>query len=173
MKKINLLFEKLDKFVLCKNLKNKFLKLLKIGFVGFSGLSIIAIFSFLIYAKFIPGIGTSGTYVCNYLDDNNDEFIYSKLVVQQDNKCTLFTYVDNDKVLANPIVKDYYWAVHYAYNPPENYDKRIPFSNFQFSFENASGGSMFQYYFFPDKKIMITKVYSPLFNDGLVVLKKI
>lgn len=173
MKRINSFFEKIDNYLSNKNFKTKFLKIFKIGFPIFCGLSLIIITTFLIVVKFNPGYGTSGTYVCNYLDSNNNSVVYSKLIVYQDNRCVLYTYSDDGKVLVDPIIKDYRWSIRYQGNSSSHQDKRIPFSNFQFSFENEKYESLFQYFYFPNEKKMITKIYTPFFSDGLVVLKKI
>ncbi len=173
MKKINLLFEKIDNYIIRKNLKAKFLKFIKILFPIFSGLILIIFSSILLFAKYGIGIGTSGVYECYYTDVSNENKIYTKLTVGLDNKCTLILYIDNGIVLDEPIIKDYYWSIRYAKVAPEDHDERIPFSNFQFSFENANGGSMFQYSYFPEENKMVTKVYSPFFSDGLVILKKV
>ena len=173
MKRINSFFEKIDNYLSNKNFKTKFLKIFNIGFPIFCGLSLIIITTFLIVVKFNPGYGTSGTYVCSYLDDNNNKTVYSKLVVYQDNKCVLYTYTDNGSILEDPIIKEYRWVIYHEYTTPPYYDTRIPFSQFQFSLTDENNKSLFQYCYFPNEKKMISRIYTPFFSDGLVVLEKI
>ena len=154
--------------------KSKFINnMKKIGLPIAIIIFLVLFLGFLVILKYRPGLGTSGTYICNYLDPTNDEItIYAKLDIGLNNKCILTYYMENDKKLSVPDSEQHNWSIRYQLKKPEGWDERIPFSNFQFSFENSKGGSKFQFCYFPNEQIFISKTYTPFLENGLVIFKK-
>ena len=170
MEKLNLLIKNIDSRLADK--KPFILKRCKIILSLFL-IFIITFFSvFFLCIKIFDGVGISGTYVCYLSNNDKTSIMFLKLVVHQDNKCVLYNFFDDTKILNEPVSREYYWAIRYERKVPEYSDNRIPRSSFQFSFENDNGNSFFQYSYFPNSKKFILHNYNDLFNNGIVELTK-
>lgn len=126
-----------------------------------------------VFCAVFPGLGISGSYIAySKADEGNHRSVVYALEVSLDNNCTLTSYFDGQTPLAEPARRTYKWKIRYTNKKDGTESELIPWSSCQFSFENSSDLSFFQFYYFPSKGTFVAKTLNSLCEDGLCIFSK-
>lgn len=141
------------------------------GLLCFLGLSIT--FSCIYFpCKFGDGFGIAGLYISTILDANGQENTYQTLSIKSDNTVIVTSYYSGEKHLETAHKQSYFWSLRYSDPSHEDIPETIEPSIWQFSFDNSSGGSMFQYYFFKETMSFKTKTALPIYGNRQLLFTK-